>query len=247
MSDAGSTKNTSTPLTSSSSSTTPSTKTSPEIITQGDGWIALNKPSGASIHSEDGITGYIANAELQLKQKLWPVHRLDKVTSGILLVATSAEAAAHLSAQFAERTVCKYYLAVSARKPIKKQGWIKGDMEKARNGCWKLARSHNNPAITRFVSHFDASTNTRFYLLKPSTGKTHQLRVAMKSISAPIHGDTRYGGTEADRAYLHAYYLSFEMKGQRIELSCLPSSADAAESSWPVLPDAWLTPMDVIS
>jgi tRNA pseudouridine32 synthase/23S rRNA pseudouridine746 synthase len=220
---------------------------SPEIITQGDGWIALNKPSGASIHSEDGITGYIANAELQLKQKLWPVHRLDKVTSGVLLVATSAEAAAHLSAQFAERTVCKYYLAVSARKPIKKQGWIKGDMEKARNGCWKLARTLTNPAITRFVSHFDESTNTRFYLLKPSTGKTHQLRVAMKSISAPIHGDTRYGGTEADRAYLHAYYLSFEMSGQRIELSCLPSSADAAESSWPVLPDAWLTPVDVIS
>jgi tRNA pseudouridine32 synthase/23S rRNA pseudouridine746 synthase len=243
MSDAGPTKNTSIPLSSSSPSTMPSTK----IITQGDGWIALNKPSGASIHSENNITGFIANAERQLDQKLWPVHRLDKVTSGILLVATSAEAAAHLSAQFAERTVCKYYLAVSARKPIKKQGWIKGDMEKARNGCWKLARSHNNPAITRFVSHFDASTNTRFYLLKPSTGKTHQLRVAMKSISAPIHGDTRYGGTEADRAYLHAYYLSFEMKGQRIELSCLPSSADAAESSWPVLPDAWLTPMDVIS
>jgi tRNA pseudouridine32 synthase/23S rRNA pseudouridine746 synthase len=243
MSAAGPTKNTSTPLT----STTPSTKTSPEIITQGDGWIALNKPSGASIHSEDGIAGYIANAELQLKQKLWPVHRLDKVTSGILLIATSAEAAAHLSAQFAERTVCKYYLAVSTRKPIKKQGWIKGDMEKARNGCWKLARTLTNPAITRFVSHFDESTNTRFYLLKPSTGKTHQLRVAMKSISAPIHGDTRYGGTEADRAYLHAYYLSFEMKGQRIELSCLPSSADAAESSWPVLPDTWLTPVDVIS
>jgi tRNA pseudouridine32 synthase/23S rRNA pseudouridine746 synthase len=243
MSDAGPTKNTSIPLSSSSPSTMPSTK----IITQGDGWIALNKPSGASIHSEDGITGYIANAELQLKQKLWPVHRLDKVTSGILLVATSAEAAAHLSAQFAERTVCKYYLAVSARKPIKKQGWIKGDMEKARNGCWKLTRTLTNPAITQFVSHFDESTNTRFYLLKPSTGKTHQLRVAMKSISAPIHGDTRYGGTEADRAYLHAYYLSFEMKGQRIEVSCLPSSADAAEPRWPALPDTWLTPVDVIS
>jgi tRNA pseudouridine32 synthase/23S rRNA pseudouridine746 synthase len=243
MSDAGPTKNTSIPLSSSSPSTMPSTK----IITQGDGWIALNKPSGASIHSEDGITGYIANAELQLKQKLWPVHRLDKVTSGILLVATSAEAAAHLSAQFAERTVCKYYLAVSARKPIKKQGWIKGDMEKARNGCWKLTRTLTNPAITQFVSHFDESTNTRFYLLKPSTGKTHQLRVAMKSISAPIHGDTRYGGTEADRAYLHAYYLSFEMKGQRIEVSCLPSSTDTAEPRWPALPDTWLTPVDVIS
>ena len=92
----------------------------PTIIAQGDGWIALNKPSGASIHSENNITGFIANAERQLDQKLWPVHRLDKVTSGILLVATSAEAAAHLSAQFADRTVGKYYLAVSARKPIKK-------------------------------------------------------------------------------------------------------------------------------
>lgn len=219
----------------------------PTIIAQGGGWIALNKPSGASIHSENNITGFIANAERQLDQKLWPVHRLDKVTSGILLVATSAEAAAHLSAQFADRTVGKYYLAVSARKPIKKQGWIKGDMEKARNGCWKLARTLSNPAITQFVSHYNDSEKTRFYLLKPSTGKTHQLRVAMKSISAPIHGDTRYGGTDADRAYLHAYYLSFEMNGQRIEVSCLPSSTDAADSSWLVLPDAWLTPVDVLS
>ena len=219
----------------------------PTIIAQGGGWIALNKPSGASIHSENNITGFIANTERQLDQKLWPVHRLDKVTSGILLVATSAEAAAHLSAQFADRTVGKYYLAVSARKPIKKQGWIKGDMEKARNGCWKLARTLTNPAITQFVSHYNDSEKTRFYLLKPSTGKTHQLRVAMKSISAPIHGDTRYGGTDADRAYLHAYYLSFEMNGQRIEVSCLPSSTDAADSSWPALPDAWLTPMDLLS
>lgn len=231
-----------------------------DVIAQGPGWIAFNKPSGASIHSEDGITGFIADAEQQLSHKLWPVHRLDKVTSGILLAATSAEAAAHLSAQFADRSVDKFYLAISARKPNKKQGWVKGDMEKARNGCWKLSRTLTNPAITRFVSHYDEAAQTRLYLLKPATGKTHQLRVAMKSLGAPIHGDQRYGGDKAARAYLHAYFLSFNINNERIELCCLPNStvaetskpnldieAEIKQQCWPALPKEWLHPLAILS
>ena len=84
-----------------------------EVIAQGHGWLALNKPAGASFHSEDGSQGFFAEAENDLKQKLWPVHRLDKVTSGVLLVATDAETAAHLSSQFASRTTRKQYLALS--------------------------------------------------------------------------------------------------------------------------------------
>lgn len=219
-----------------------------DIIAKGDGWLAFNKPTGASIHSEEGITGFIASAEQQLEQKLWPVHRLDKVTSGILLVATSQTAAASLSAEFAARSVNKFYIAVSSRKPIKKQGWIKGDMEKARNGCWKLTRTLTNPAITRFISHFDPATQRRLYLLKPTTGKTHQLRVAMKSISAPIDGDQRYGGNDAKRTFLHAYYLSFTYSGETIEICCAPAqtnsshSASFNEADWPALPETWSTP-----
>lgn len=203
-------------------------------------WIALYKPAGTGIHSEDGEPGFVVQAAEQLGCELWPVHRLDKVTSGILLLAKDKTTAAELSRQFAERKVQKWYLARSARKPSKKQGWIKGDMLKARNGCWKLARTLENPAITRFISEA-AAPSGRLYLLKPQTGKTHQLRVAMKSLGAPIDGDARYGGDAAERTFLHAYALSFEDQGQMTELLCPP-----ADEGWPALPDAWQAPAWVL-
>ena len=83
---------------------------------------------------------------------LYPVHRLDKVTSGLVLLARDTEANRELSMAFAERKVEKAYLAISDQKPLKKQGWVKGDMIKGRRGAWMLTRSQDNPAVTRFVS-----------------------------------------------------------------------------------------------
>ena len=206
-----------------------------EVIAQGHGWLALNKPAGASFHSEDGSQGFFAEAENDLKQKLWPVHRLDKVTSGVLLVATDAETAAHLSSQFASRTTRKQYLALSDQRPRKKQGWIKGDMTSARNGSYRLLRTSDNPAITHFISHFDEDSALRLFLLKPHTGKTHQLRVAMKSLGSPILGDDRYGGTDADRAYLHAWSLEFEDAVGPQSVTQLPT-----DGLWPTVPGNWI-------
>jgi len=110
------------------------------VIARGDGWLAAEKPAGISFHSEDGSAGFVAQLEAQLQHPLWPVHRLDKVTSGILLFATRADTAAFLSEEFAQRRAEKFYLAVGSGKPSKKQGWIKGDMAKSRNGSYKLLR-----------------------------------------------------------------------------------------------------------
>ena len=204
-------------------------------------WIALNKPAGTGIHSENNEPGFIVQAAQQLGYDLWPVHRLDKVTSGILLLAKNRETAALLSEQFANRQTGKWYLAVSSLKPKKKQGWVKGDMQKARNGSWKLARTTDNPAITRFISQA-TDTGQRLYLLKPFTGKTHQLRVAMKSLGAAIDGDQRYGGETAERTFLHAYALTFDDQGQTIELICPPE-----KNGWPALPQDWQVPWQVFS
>ena len=70
-----------------------------------------------------------------------------------------------------------------------------------------------NPAQTRFTSQ-SAGSGRRLFVLQPLTGKTHQLRVAMKSIGSPIIGDTLYGGTPAERLYLHAWRLSFPFRGE---------------------------------
>lgn len=201
-------------------------------------WLAIDKTAGVSMHSDDGVAGLVVQASEQLSQPLFPVHRLDKVTSGLLLLAKHSRAAAQLSEHFAHRRIQKWYLAISQSKPTKKQGWVKGDMSKSRNGSWKLERSHNNPAITQFITHFDSTAERRFFLLKPHTGKTHQLRVMMKSLSAPIDGDERYGGIAAERTYLHAYALSFDGH----QLMSLPN-----HGNWAGYPESWEAPWNVLS
>ena len=119
--------------------------------------------------------------------------------------------------------MCSSYL----QKPKKKQGLIIGDMQKARNGAWKLCPSKENPAITRFES-VSCEPNLRLFILKPQTGKTHQLRVAMKSLGSPILGDALYGkNTEnIDRTYLHAARLQFEFKGQGFDVFTPPKEGE---------------------
>jgi len=183
--------------------------------------IVVNKLAGQSFHSESNEIGMFAQIEKQFGDKLWPVHRLDKMTSGILLCAKDASAAAALGALFADRQVHKTYLAISDRAPKKKQGKIIGDMLKSRNGSWKLSPQKQHPAVTQFRST-SLQPGSRLYLLHPRTGKTHQLRVAMKSIGAPILGDQRYGGSEADRGYLHAYQLQFHWQNREYQFTTLP-------------------------
>jgi tRNA pseudouridine32 synthase / 23S rRNA pseudouridine746 synthase len=176
----------------------------------------FDKPGGVSFHSESG-PGAVVQAEARLGCKLYPVHRLDKMTSGLLILAKTAEAARRFEALFTERRIEKYYLAISLRKPKKKQGWVKGDMAPARRGSWKLLLTTENPAVTQFLSA-SVGPGERLFLVKPHTGKSHQIRVALKSIGAPIAGDLRYAQSDAakceTRGYLHAYALRFEFKGE---------------------------------
>ncbi len=188
----------------------------------------VDKPAGLNFHSEDGEAGVIAQLAAQLNcDSLFPVHRLDKMTSGILLVALNKATAQQFQQMFAAREVEKYYLAMTDKKPKKKQGWVKGDMQPARNGSWKLSKTTLNPAITQFIS-VSTQPGERLFLLKPSTGKTHQLRVAMKSLGAPICGDSRYANKreaqQEDRGYLHAYALRFQLHEQNFEFVCPPNS-----------------------
>lgn len=199
-----------------------------DIIYQTDDFIIIYKPCGLSVHkdqSEIGLTTLLA--ELLGVPQVWLVHRLDKVTSGLLILALNAESAAEFFRLFSEHHIQKTYLALSNQKPKKKQGLIVGDMQKARNGAWKLCQSKENPAITRFES-VSCEPNLRLFILKPQTGKTHQLRVAMKSLGSPILGDALYGKKteKIDRTYLHAARLQFEFKGQAFDVFTPPKGGE---------------------
>lgn len=197
------------------------------IVQDHDDFLLINKAPGVSFHKEGETPGLpmLLREKLGFPQ-LFPVHRLDKMTSGLLLFAKNRETAQDLAKQFASSKVEKYYLALSDRVPKKKQGLIQGDMVRSRRGTWKLLRSMTNPAVTRFVS-LPLWEGFRLFVLRPLTGKTHQLRVALKSVGAPAFGDTLYHpeyveGPQADRGYLHSFSLAFHLAGSYYHFVCPP-------------------------
>jgi tRNA pseudouridine32 synthase/23S rRNA pseudouridine746 synthase len=197
-----------------------------DLVEKNADFIVVYKYPGVSFHREDNETGLFEKVKADhAPEGLFPVHRLDKVTSGLLVMARTEAVNLALCQQFAERATEKYYLAISDKKPSKKQGMIKGDMVKARRGAWKLQSTLQNPAITQFFSYFLAE-GRRLFVLRPRTGKTHQLRVAMKSLGAPIVGDALYSdaiaASQVDRCYLHAYQLAFTLHGQVHRFQALP-------------------------
>jgi tRNA pseudouridine32 synthase/23S rRNA pseudouridine746 synthase len=189
--------------------------------------IALKK-AGVNFHSEEEA-GFVVQVSQQANIPLFPVHRLDKMTSGLVIFAKSSEVAAQFGKMFENREIEKYYIAISMRKPKKKMGWVKADMGSARRGDYKLLPTMNNPAITQFIS-CALRTHERCFLIKPHTGKTHQIRVALKSLGSPIAGDERYAQADEarkeERGYLHAFALRFYLNE---ELFSFISSPDEGE------------------
>jgi tRNA pseudouridine32 synthase/23S rRNA pseudouridine746 synthase len=182
------------------------------LFKEEDYWI-VNKPAGMSFHAESQDVGFMQWLhEAYPNELFYPVHRLDRITSGLIILAKHKKAAQVFGQLFEQHLVTKYYLALSAKKPKKKQGTIKGGMQQGRRGSWLLNQSNTNLAHTQFFSCL-LRPGIRLFVLKPRTGKTHQLRVALKSVGAPILGDERYSGEASDRGYLHAYSLCFEWQG----------------------------------
>jgi tRNA pseudouridine32 synthase/23S rRNA pseudouridine746 synthase len=198
-----------------------------DLVASDTRFFVIDKHPGCSFHHQGEETGLIESVRQQLGD-VWPVHRLDRMTSGLLLLARSPGIARQLSEQLALRQMDKLYLALSDQKPAKKQGLICGDMQKGRGGSWRLCSTREAPAMTRFFST-SLTPGIRLFFLKPLTGKTHQLRVALKSLGAPIMGDHRYHAAvtpAADRGYLHAWSLGFELDGERFSYTVTPARGE---------------------
>lgn len=201
-----------------------------DIVENNPEFVVIYKKPGSSFHSESGEPGLFETVkQKEAFPELFPVHRLDKVTSGLLIMAKTQEINRQLADAFSLRQVHKYYLAISTKKPNKKQGLIKGDMAPARRGAWKLLPTQENPAVTQFFSK-SISAGRRLFMVKPHTGKTHQIRVALKSIGAPIAGDSLYGDSiqseACDRCYLHAYSLAFSLGEKHYRFTELPREGE---------------------
>lgn len=196
-------------------------------------FLVINKHPNVSVHKDDGDTMLLQEVSKESgDQQLYLIHRLDKMTSGILLLGRNNKAARELSEQFAKRQVAKFYLAIGSKKPKKKQGLVSGDMQRSRRSAWKLINSHVNPAVTQFFS-LASEPGERLFLCKPHTGKTHQIRVALKSVGSAIVGDPIYNPSNvADRGYLHAFGLGFQYQQQEYCFVCDPRNFAELGEKW---------------
>ena len=176
------------------------------IVAEGPDWLVVHKPAGVPCHrrvDQPGILELVGGADLKL------CHRLDDGTSGCLVLAKGRQAAAAIGDAFAAKRVAKVYVGLTASRPSKKKGVIVGDMVRSRRAQWRLTRDSANPACTWLSRSIglgpgDGDSAARLMVARPLTGKTHQIRVAAKSVGAPLLGDSLYGGGKADRLYLHA-------------------------------------------
>lgn len=197
-----------------------------DIKYENSDFIIVYKPEGQTFHNEqEREVGFFNQVKAQIGGNLFAVHRLDKVTSGLIIFARTLEAASIFGKMFRDHSINKFYIAIASNKAKKKQGLVKGDMTKSRRGTWKLLNTNINPALTQFFS-YSLVPGKRLFLLRPLSGKTHQLRVALKSLGAPILGDLSYGGNNAERVYLHAYCLNFKYKNVSVNILSIPKTGE---------------------
>ena len=184
--------------------------------------LIVDKPAGLVVHPAPGHpSGTLVNALLahgaSLSSVAGPfkpgiVHRLDKDTSGLLVVAKDDETHRHLSRQFASRQVHRVYLAVVRGVVSQDEGTIHAPIGRHPVQRQRMAvRTHGGrEAVTRYRVLKRFSTSTLLELI-PQTGRTHQLRVHLAHLGHPILGDPRYGATMGfPRQALHAHRLGFK-------------------------------------
>ena len=200
------------------------------IIYEDDVMLVINKPAGVVVHPGAGNPdGTVVNALLGrypnmaesfscVNNRPGIVHRLDKETSGCLIIAKTPDAQYHLSNACAEHKTHKTYLAVCAGIPERKSGELCTLIGRHPVNRQKMAIVERNGknAITNYTTLGKAVINKKPLALMSvniATGRTHQIRVHMSSIKLPVVGDALYGGKSAEfpgveRQLLHAWKLS---------------------------------------
>ncbi len=197
------------------------------VITQDRAAIVLNKPPGLATQGGTGMKHHVdglLDAYLDAGPKAGPrprlVHRLDKDTSGVLLVARTPGSAAFFSKRFAGRSAKKIYWALIVGVPDLFEGQIDAPLSKQPGtGGEKMHvdEANGQTARTRYRVIERAGNRACWVELQPLTGRTHQLRVHMAAIGHPIVGDGKYGGQDAfltgsisRKLHLHARRLIIE-------------------------------------
>jgi 23S rRNA pseudouridine1911/1915/1917 synthase len=218
-----------------------------EIIYEDDQLLVINKPAGLVVHPGAGVKSgtlvqgllyrYPEIAEVGSAARPGIVHRLDKDTSGVMVVARTQVAYLSLRQQFEERRIHKVYLALALGRFRQKKGIIDLPLGRHVHHREKISVRTRKPRLA--ITHYEVLQEfreTTLLALRPVTGRTHQLRVHLSATGHPIAGDTRYGGVGEKgrkrwpRLFLHAWKLGLQhpLSGVEMEFeSHLPDELQA--------------------
>lgn len=202
------------------------------VIYQDKEIIAFNKPPGLAVQGGSKVTHHLdrlLDAFGRGEERPRLVHRLDKDTSGVIVVAKTAQAAKRLSKLFQGRDLKKTYWAICLGVPVPKAGEIKGFVKKATGADsdreQMVAASHGDEgaqyALTRYAVADEAGRRASWVVLRPETGRTHQLRVHMAAAGNSILGDGKYTCDIPNpeglsrKLHLHARKLEIPRPGQK--------------------------------
>ncbi len=196
----------------------------PHVLHQTKEWVLLNKPRGLASQGGTGIkmaVDMLCKAHPDTRE--WRlVHRLDKDTSGLLLLAKHAQAAKVLTSAFRTKEIAKDYLAITVGVPHPKQGRIVAPLAIENDATQQqktmVDEENGKSASTEYEVLAKASQVAALVKLSPITGRKHQIRVHLQAVECPILGDGKYGGREAfidglpNHMHLHAFQLTINGK-----------------------------------
>jgi 23S rRNA pseudouridine1911/1915/1917 synthase len=211
----------------------------PAIVFQDEQLAVVDKPAGLVVHPGaghardtlvDALAGLVAGGD---PERPGIVHRLDRDTSGLLLVARSEEAHERLSDLVRRRGLERTYLALVRGRPASRSGRIEAPIGRDRDDPTRVSLDTDTPREA--VTHFEVERLLASHALlrvRLETGRMHQIRVHLAAIDLPVVGDPVYGVTDATlgRQFLHAARLAFEhpFTGERLDLeSPLPADLEA--------------------
>ncbi len=182
------------------------------LILETKEFIAINKPFGMATQGGSKINISVDHALAYINQhdnkEYRLVHRLDKDTSGILLIAKDLASATLLGEAFKKQEIKKTYLAVVLDKPKKQKDYIESYIDKKTNGSYDLVEENKDGKFAKsFYELLGYNSTNSIIKYTPLTGRMHQLRFHSKMLDCPILGDMKYGNNLYDRMMLHAWQI----------------------------------------
>jgi tRNA pseudouridine32 synthase / 23S rRNA pseudouridine746 synthase len=217
------------------------------VVYEDEAALVLNKPAGLSVMGERHETDLVRLAA-EAGEKLYPAHRIDKVTSGALLLARELRWHGDLTRQFSRRTVDKVYLAITRSTGLPGRGTIDLPLSVGRKNRVRVAANRAAIAFDELTARWSVPPDEEFTEVRtyrsvttfltlggdrqhtllavhPVTGRRHQIRVHLAWIGHPIEGDPLFGGPGGGRTQLHSWRLGFDAAwadGTRIQAEARP-------------------------